>query len=29
MPLYTVIMKIARRLIEAAQDLGCNSVIVF
>lgn len=29
MPLYTVIMKIDRRLIEAAQDLGCNSVNVF
>ena len=29
MPLYTVIMKIDRRLIEAAQDLGCNGVNVF
>ena len=29
MPLYTVIMKIDRHLIEAAQDLGCNSVNVF
>ena len=25
LPLYTVIMKIDHRLIEAAQDLGCNS----
>lgn len=29
MPLYTVIMKIDRRLIEAAQDLGCNGINVF
>ena len=29
MPLYTVIMKIDRRLIEAAQDLGCNGFNVF
>lgn len=29
LPLYTVIMKIDRRLIEAAQDLGCNSRQVF
>lgn len=29
MPLYTVIMKIDTRLIEAAQDLGCNGVGVF
>ena len=29
MPLYTVIMKIDRRLIEAAQDLGCNGLNVF
>ena len=29
MPLYTVIMKIDPRLIEAAQDLGCNSHQVF
>ena len=29
LPMYTVIMKIDRRLIEAAQDLGCNSVNVF
>ena len=29
MPLYTVIMKIDRRLIEAAQDLGCNGFTVF
>lgn len=29
MPLYTVIMKIDKRLIEAAQDLGCNGVNVF
>ena len=26
LPLYTVIMKIDRRLIEAAQDLGCTAV---
>ena len=29
LPLYTVIMKIDRRLIEAAQDLGCNNRQVF
>ena len=29
MPLYTVIMKIDVRLIEAAQDLGCSSASVF
>ena len=29
MPLYTVIMKIDPRLIEAAQDLGCNNASVF
>lgn len=29
MPLYTVIMKIDRRLVEAAQDLGCNNAHVF
>ncbi len=29
MPLYTVIMKIDRRLVEAAQDLGCDSGQVF
>ena len=29
LPLYTVIMKIDRRLIEAAEDLGCNSRQVF
>ena len=29
MPLYTVIMKIDNRLIEAAEDLGCNSANVF
>lgn len=29
MPLYTVIVKIDRRLIEAAQDLGCNMGAVF
>ena len=29
MPLYTVIMKIDKRLIEAAEDLGCNSANVF
>ena len=29
MPLYTVIMKIDNRLIEAAQDLGCSSAAVF
>ena len=29
MPLYTVIMKIDPRLIEAAQDLGCDSAQVF
>ena len=29
MPLYTVIMKIDRHLIEAAQDLGCNPYQVF
>ena len=29
MPLYTVIMKIDRNLIEAAQDLGCNPYQVF
>ena len=29
MPLYTVIMKIDPRLVEAAEDLGCNSAQVF
>ena len=29
MPLYTVLMKIDRRLIEAAQDLGCDGRRVF
>ncbi|MGI6029663.1 MAG: ABC transporter permease [Candidatus Heteroscillospira sp.] len=29
MPLYTVIMKIDRSLVEAAQDLGCSPVKVF
>lgn len=29
MPLYTVIMKIDPHLVEAAQDLGCNSTQVF
>ena len=29
LPLYTVIMKIDHRLIEAAQDLGCNGLNVF
>jgi spermidine/putrescine transport system permease protein len=29
MPLYTVIMKIDPRLVEAAQDLGCNNSQVF
>jgi spermidine/putrescine transport system permease protein len=29
LPLYSVIMKIDPRLIEAAQDLGCNSRQVF
>lgn len=29
MPLYTVIMKIDKRLVEAAEDLGCNSANVF
>ena len=29
MPLYTVLIKIDHRLIEAAQDLGCNQVQVF
>jgi len=29
MPLYTVIMKIDGRLVEAAQDLGCNNANVF
>lgn len=29
MPLYTVIMKIDPRLVEASQDLGCNSRQVF
>lgn len=29
MPLYTVMVKIDTRLIEAAQDLGCNSAQVF
>ena len=29
MPLYTVIMKIDHRLIEAAQDLGCDGLRVF
>ncbi len=28
-PLYTVIMKIDKRLVEAAQDLGCDSTRVF
>jgi len=29
LPLYSVIMKIDRRLIEAAEDLGCNGANVF
>lgn len=29
LPLYAIIVKIDRRLIEAAEDLGCNSVKVF
>ena len=29
LPLYSVICKIDRRLVEAAEDLGCNSVQVF
>ncbi len=29
MPLYTVIMKIDRNLVEAAEDLGCNGTNVF
>ena len=29
MPLYTVLMKIDRRLIEASQDLGCNATQTF
>lgn len=29
MPLYTVIVKLDPRLIEAAQDLGCDNVQVF
>ena len=29
MPLYSVIMKIDKRLIEAAEDLGCNGANVF
>ena len=29
MPLYTVIMKIDKNLIEAAEDLGCNNASVF
>ena len=29
MPLYTVIMKIDKHLIEAAEDLGCNGANVF
>ena len=29
MPLYTVIMKIDKNLIEAAEDLGCNTASVF
>ena len=29
LPLYAIIVKIDRRLIEAAEDLGCNSVQVF
>ena len=29
MPLYTVLIKIDPRLVEAAQDLGCNSTQVF
>ena len=29
LPLYSIIVKIDRRLIEAAEDLGCNSVQVF
>ena len=29
MPLYTVIMKIDKRLIEASEDLGCNGANVF
>ena len=29
LPLYSIIVKIDRRLIEAAEDLGCNSIQVF
>ena len=29
LPLYAIIVKIDRRLIEAAEDLGCNSIQVF
>jgi spermidine/putrescine transport system permease protein len=29
LPLYATIVKIDKRLIEAAEDLGCNSVKVF
>ena len=29
LPLYSIIVKIDKRLIEAAEDLGCNSVKVF
>jgi spermidine/putrescine transport system permease protein len=29
MPLYTILMKVDHRLIEAAEDLGCNSVQTF
>lgn len=29
LPLYTIMLKIDNRLIEAAQDLGCNTVTVF
>ena len=29
LPIYTVLLKIDKRLIEAAKDLGCNSFMVF
>ena len=29
LPLYAIIVKIDNRLIEAAEDLGCNSIQVF
>lgn len=29
LPLYSTIVKIDRRLIEAAEDLGCNGILVF